>query len=201
MDKQTVQELKYIKKWLDEHHEPIRLDVISESMSIFTDPVGMTYDMYKARLDEIYEKLAKEERLDNVYLGMAKELAKLSYAERAKVGCLIVNSGGQIVSQGYNGTPSGFDNCCEEENVTKHEVLHAESNAISKCAKWGGSTDGSTQYFTMSPCFECAKLIIQAGIKRVVYIELYRDTSGVDLLEKAGIEVNQYIDDKQQYDK
>lgn len=150
------------------------------------------------QLDVFKKKLAHEERLDNVYLNMAEALAQLSHAERAKVGCLIVNEGGQIVSQGYNGTPSGFDNCCEEEEdpghlVTKHEVLHAESNAISKCAKWGGSTDGATLYVTMSPCFECAKLIIQAGIKRVVYKELYRDASGIELLNKANIEVNHYV--------
>lgn len=136
------------------------------------------------------EKLDSRQQLrDKIYLNMAEDLAQLSYAERAKVGCLIVNEGGQIVSQGYNGTPSGFDNCCEEGDVTKPEVLHAESNAIAKCAKWGGSTDGATLYVTMSPCFECAKLIIQAGIRRVVYKNLYRDTRGIKLLEKSGIKI------------
>lgn len=132
---------------------------------------------------------------DGVYLKMADALATMSYAERAKVGCLIVNTGGQIVSQGYNGTPSGFDNSCEENDMTKPEVLHAESNAISKCAKWGGSTDGATLYVTLSPCFECAKLIIQSGIKRVVYKEEYRDLSGIALLTKANIEVTKYGDE------
>ena len=99
-------------------------------------------------------------KTDSVYIKMAEVLSTMSYAKRAKVGCLIVNPGGQIVSHGYNGTPGGFDNTCEENDVTKPEVLHAESNAISKCAKWGGSTDGATLYVTLSPCFECAKFII-----------------------------------------
>lgn len=137
--------------------------------------------------------MKREQRFDEAYIKMAEALSTLSYAERAKVGCLIVNEGGQIVSQGYNGTPGGFDNCCEchcdGKLVTKHEVLHAESNAISKCAKWGGSTNNSTLYVTLSPCYECAKLIIQAGIKRVVYKDEYRDISGIDLLRKANIEV------------
>ena len=202
MDKHVISELKYIKNWLEENKDFISYESVDPITRIFINPRGMTGDRYKFRLEEINECLAKEERLDNVYLGMAKELSNLSHAERAKVGCLIVNSEGQIVSQGYNGTPSGFDNCCEEEHdgklTTKHEVLHAESNAISKCAKWGGSTDGATLYVTMSPCYECAKLIIQAGIKRVVYTELYRDKTGIELLEKAGIEVNHYINGKQQ---
>ena len=154
----------------------------------------------------------KEQRFDKAYIKMAEALSTLSYAERAKVGCLIVNEGGQIVSQGYNGTPGGFDNCCEtvervlnkedtelcgrniweDKFVTKKEVLHAESNAISKCAKWGGSTNNATLYVTLSPCYECAKLIIQAGIRRVVYKDEYRDTSGIDLLKKANIQVNKF---------
>ena len=131
-------------------------------------------------------------KTDSVYIKMAEALSTMSYAKRAKVGCLIVNPGGQIVSHGYNGTPGGFDNTCEENDVTKPEVLHAESNAISKCAKWGGSTDGATLYVTLSPCFECAKFIIQSGIKRVVYKEEYRDLSGIALLKKANIEVVKY---------
>lgn len=141
----------------------------------------------------------KESRFDKAYVKMADALSTLSHAKRAKVGCLIVNEGGQIVSQGYNGTPSGFDNCCEYEHegniTTKRDVLHAESNAISKCAKWGGSTNNSTLYVTMSPCYECAKLIIQAGIKRVVYRDAYRDITGIELLKQANIKVDKYEDD------
>lgn len=141
----------------------------------------------------------KESRFDKAYVKMADALSTLSHAKRAKVGCLIVNECGQIVSQGYNGTPSGFDNCCEYEHegniTTKRDVLHAESNAISKCAKWGGSTNNSTLYVTMSPCYECAKLIIQAGIKRVVYRDAYRDITGIELLKQANIKVDKYEDD------
>ena len=135
-------------------------------------------------------------QLDKVYMEMAKTLSKLSYAERNKVGCIIVSPKGQIISQGFNGTPTGYDNCCEyiDESgklVTKHEVLHAESNAIAKCAKWLSSTEDATLYVTLSPCFECAKLIIQAGIKRVCYNELYRNTEGLDFLKKNGLQVDQ----------
>jgi len=133
---------------------------------------------------------------DKVYMRMAKTLSELSYAERNKVGCLIVSPKGQIISQGYNGTPTGYDNCCEYHDhegnlVTKKEVLHAESNAISKCAKWLSSTEDATLYVTLSPCFECAKIIIQAGIKRVCYNETYRNTEGLDFLKKNGIQVDQ----------
>ena len=135
-------------------------------------------------------------QLDKVYMEMAKTLSKLSYAERNKVGCIIVSPKGQIISQGFNGTPTGYDNCCEyiDESgklVTMHEVLHAESNAIAKCAKWLSSTEDATLYVTLSPCFECAKLIIQAGIKRVCYNELYRNTEGLDFLKKNGLQVDQ----------
>ena len=130
---------------------------------------------------------------DKAYMNMAKDFGSLSYGKRAKVGCVIVSSNGQIVSQGFNGTPAGRDNQCEytdESGIhTKPEVLHAESNAISKCAKWGSSTNGATLYVTLSPCYECAKLIIQAGIKRVVYKEIYRDTTGIQLLKDLGITV------------
>ena len=133
---------------------------------------------------------------DKVYMRMAKTLSELSYAERNKVGCIIVSPKGQIISQGYNGTPTGYDNCCEytDENgnlITKKEVLHAESNAISKCAKWLSSTEDATLYVTLSPCFECAKVIIQAGIKRVCYNELYRNTEGLEFLKKNGIQIDQ----------
>ena len=121
---------------------------------------------------------------------MAEELAKLSYAERKKVGCLIVKDT-QIISEGFNGTPAGFDNSCEyynhlDEIYTKPEVLHAESNAITKLARSTNSSSESTLYVTLAPCYDCSKLIIQAGIKRVVYKERYRQ-NGLALLKKANI--------------
>lgn len=143
-------------------------------------------------MKEIQDK--KQNRYDRAYMKMAQAFAELSYAERAKVGCVIVSPDGQIISQGYNGMPSGMDNCCEHEEdgklVSNKEVLHAESNAITKCAKWGGRTDGATIYVTLSPCIDCAKLIIQAGIRRVVYGEAYRNTDGLKLLSKAGVETS-----------
>lgn len=164
--------------------------------------------------------------IDNVYMKIAYEVAELSYAQRRKVGCVIVKDH-QIVSFGYNGTPGGFDNSCEHEHVdiievdggykdnpeairtleddgyhcnpngvcgkisleTRREVLHAESNAITKIAKSTLSSDGADLYTTTTPCFECSKLIIQSGIKRVFFTEDYRDMSGQDLLKQAGIEV------------
>ncbi len=129
----------------------------------------------------------KQEVLDRRYLRMARIWAENSYCERRKVGALIV-SGNMIISDGYNGTPSGFENVCEDENgLTKSYVLHAEANAISKVACSNNSSSGATLYVTASPCLECAKLIIQAGIRRVVFQELYRLTAGVELLEKAGV--------------
>lgn len=176
---------------------------------------------------------------DQAYMRMAKCMGDLSYSYRSKVGCIIVSKDGQIISQGFNGTPKGYDNCCEDPHcsckyvrgcavtekpiseqmsvefcsnvikplghgddpkgfpcqylslTTKKEVLHAESNAISKCAKWHSSTEGATLYVTLSPCFECSKLIIQAGITRVCYLEKYRDTSGIDFLKNNGIVVEQ----------
>lgn len=163
--------------------------------------------------------------VDKVYMQMAYQTAKLSYAERRRVGCIIVKDE-QIVSFGYNGTPHGFDNQCEETLVetqnyenpddalylveehgytcengcctketqtTKREVLHAESNAITKLAKSTMTSNGADLYTTTAPCFDCAKLIIQAGIKRVYFAEDYRDMSGVALLKKAGIVVNEVI--------
>lgn len=120
---------------------------------------------------------------------MAAVWAKNSYCRRRKVGALIVKDR-MIISDGYNGTPSGFENICEDENgVTKPYVLHAEANAITKVAKSGNSSEGATLYVTASPCIECAKLIIQSGIKRLVYRDEYRLTDGVDLLRRAGITV------------
>lgn len=122
----------------------------------------------------------------NTYMGIAELISKHSYAERKKVGAILVKNN-TIISIGYNGTPSGFDNICEENNITKQEVLHAESNCISKCAKSTESTKDSIMYVTLSPCFECAKLIIQCGISEVYYKHKYRDISGIQLLKKANI--------------
>lgn len=131
----------------------------------------------------------KQETLDRRYLRMATIWSENSYCERRKVGALIVKEK-MIISDGYNGTPSGFPNVCESvEGVTLPYVLHAEANAITKVARSNNSSDGSTLYVTASPCMECSKLIIQSGIKRVVFSELYRITDGLDLLREAGVEV------------
>lgn len=134
----------------------------------------------------------KQTQFDKSYLQMATVWAKNSYCVRRQVGAILVKDK-MIISDGYNGTPAGFENVCEDENgVTKPYVLHAEANAITKVAKSGNSSDGSTLYVTASPCIECAKLIIQAGIKRVVYHDEYRITDGLDLLRRAGIELVKY---------
>ena len=131
----------------------------------------------------------KKKDLDYRYLRMARIWSENSYCERRKVGCLVVKDK-MIISDGYNGTPSGFENVCEDENnVTKPYVLHAEANAITKLARSGNSSDGATLYITDSPCIECAKLIIQAGIKRVVYGKKYRLEDGLNLLRRANIEL------------
>ena len=131
----------------------------------------------------------KQLELDRRYIRMAGIWAENSYCQRRKVGCLVVK-GNMIISDGYNGTPSGFENVCEDENnVTKPYVLHAEANAITKIARSGNSSEGATMYVTASPCIECAKLIIQSGIRRVVYSEKYRLEDRIRLLERAGIEV------------
>ena len=145
--------------------------------------------------------------IDTTYLKMASVWSQLSKANRKKVGCLIVKDG-MIISDGYNGTPKGFDNCCETSImpesispndlsshppnalITKPEVLHAESNAITKLAKSTQSSIDASLYTTASPCLDCAKLIIQSGISRVIYSELYKNSEGIDLLEKAGITVD-----------
>lgn len=130
----------------------------------------------------------KQLALDKRYLRMARIWAENSYCTRRKVGAIIVD-GSMIISDGFNGTPSGFENICEDENgLTKPYVLHAEANAISKVARSNNSSQGATLYVTASPCLECSKLIIQAGIKRVVYNENYRITDGIDLLCRAGVE-------------
>ena len=135
------------------------------------------------------DKETKNRKFDRSYLDMAAVWAKNSYCTRRQVGAILVKDR-MIISDGYNGTPSGFENVCEDENgVTKPYVLHAEANAITKVAKSNNSSLGATLYITDSPCMECAKLIIQAGIARVVYEREYRLVDGVDLLRRAGIEV------------
>lgn len=139
----------------------------------------------------------KQRTLDYRYLRMAKIWAENSYCKRRKVGALVVKDK-MIISDGYNGTPSGFDNVCEDSrDLTLPYVLHAEANAITKLARSSNNSDGSTLYVTASPCIECAKLIIQAGIKRVVYAEKYRLEDGVALLQRAGIEVIYLNDNKE----
>ncbi|MGQ8335600.1 deoxycytidylate deaminase [Sunxiuqinia sp. A32] len=133
----------------------------------------------------------KQRLLDQRYLKMAMIWAQNSYCKRRQVGAILVKDQ-MIISDGYNGTPSGFENICEDENnKTKPYVLHAEANAISKVAKSNNSSDGGTMYVTSSPCLECAKLIIQAGIKRVVFTDNYRLEDGIELLKRANIEVIQ----------
>ena len=130
----------------------------------------------------------KQTKYDKAYLKMALEWGELSYCKRRKVGALIVKDN-MIISDGYNGTPTGFENICEDdEGYTKWYVLHAEANAIAKVSSSTQSTKGATLYITLSPCRECSKLIFQSGIKRVVYNKKYKDTSGLEFLEKAGVE-------------
>lgn len=129
----------------------------------------------------------KQRKLDERYLRMAQIWSENSYCQRRKVGALIVRDN-MIISDGFNGTPSGFPNVCEENNVTFPYVLHAEANAITKVARSSNSSEGATLYVTASPCMECSKLIIQSGIKRVVFSDLYRIQDGLELLRRAGIE-------------
>ncbi len=146
-----------------------------------------------AEKDPIRPYGEKQIAFDKRYIEMALIWAENSYCKRRKVGALIVQ-GKMIISDGYNGTPSGFENVCEDENnITKPYVLHAEANAITKVAKSHNSSEDATLYVTTSPCMECSKLIIQAGIKRVVYCNCYHNTDGLDLLRRAGIELI-YID-------
>lgn len=133
----------------------------------------------------------KQNKYDKAYLKMAVEWSKLSYCKRKQVGAIIVKDR-MIISDGYNGTPSGFENCCEDdEGLTQWYVLHAEANAILKVAKSTQTCENATLYITLSPCKDCSKLIHQAGIKRVVYCNGYHDSSGIDFLEKAGVVVEQ----------
>ena len=139
----------------------------------------------------------KQAKLDLVYMTMAIAVSSLSHCKRSQVGAILEKQG-NVIGMGYNGTPSGMDNCCEEwhesgmQIVTKPTVLHAEMNAIIKAAKTGNSVQDSTLYVTLSPCIDCSKYILQSGIKRVVYLEQYRDTSGVDLLKKF-IKIEQHV--------
>jgi dCMP deaminase len=133
--------------------------------------------------------IEKQKNLDKRYMRMAMIWAENSYCQRRKVGAILVKDK-MIISDGYNGTPSGFENVCEDENnVTKPYVLHAEANAITKVARSNNSSESATLYVTASPCIECAKLIIQAGISRVVYADSYRLSDGIELLKRAGIEI------------
>lgn len=146
----------------------------------------MTNDKVDKKMTSLKDK---QRELDQRYLRMATIWSENSYCERRKVGALVVKDK-MIISDGFNGTPSGFENVCEDENnVTKPYVLHAEANAITKIARSGNNSDGSTLYVTDSPCIECSKLIIQAGIKRVIFAREYRITDGIELLKRAGIEV------------
>lgn len=130
------------------------------------------------------------ENKHSFYMCLAEKIAEASYCERSKVGALLERDG-NIIAFGYNGTPKGFDNCCEVDNVTKPEVLHAESNAIAKCAQSTVSSFGCNLYVTTAPCFECAKLIIQSGIRRVFYLKEYRKDDGLKLLIAAGVSCTQ----------
>ena len=134
--------------------------------------------------------MEKQQKLDTTFINIAKEIGTLSYCTRSKVGAVLVKDG-NVISFGYNGTPAGMDNGCEENNVTKDEVIHAEMNAILKAAKSGNAVDGSTLYLSLSPCKNCCKLIVQSGIKRVVYLEEYRDLSPIEFLSKF-IQVEKY---------
>lgn len=139
---------------------------------------------------------AKQLKYDKAYMRMALEWGKLSHCKRRQVGALIVKDR-MIISDGYNGTPVGFENCCEDdEGYTKWYVLHAEANAILKVAASTQSCSGATLYITLSPCKECSKLIHQSGIKRVVYLDAYKDNSGLEFLERAHVELVQLVYDE-----
>ena len=143
----------------------------------------------------VYSDPKKQERYDRAYMRMAQEWSRLSHCTRKKVGALIVKDG-MIISDGYNGTPTGFPNDCEDaQGLTLWYVLHAEANAIMKVARSTNNARNATLYLTHSPCKECSKLILQAGIKRLVYLNDYKDPSGLDLLEKGGILLQRLVMD------
>ena len=133
----------------------------------------------------------KQQKLDKTFINIAKEVGTLSHCTRSKVGAVLVKDG-NVISFGYNGTPAGMDNGCEENNVTKDEVIHAEMNSILKAAKSGNSVEGSTLYLTLSPCKECSKLILQSGVKKVVYLNTYRNLEGIQFLSQF-IEVEKHV--------
>lgn len=165
--------------------------LLKHKFKINTTFVINSKKQYPLHNDKKMAKDNKQQLLDQRYLKMADIWSQNSYCKRRQVGALIVKDK-MIISDGYNGTPSGFENVCEDEdNKTKPYVLHAEANAITKVAKSGNSSDGATLYVTSSPCMECSKLIIQAGIKRVVFTESYRLEDGINLLKRADIEVKQ----------
>jgi dCMP deaminase len=137
------------------------------------------------------EVRSKQLKLDEVFINIAKEVGSLSHCTRSKVGAVLVKDG-NVISFGYNGTPAGMDNGCEENNVTKDEVIHAEMNSILKAAKSGNSVEGSTLYLTLSPCKECSKLILQSGVKKVVYLNTYRNLDGIQFLSQF-IEVDKHV--------
>ena len=141
-------------------------------------------------LEALVQQDCNMNKLDTVFINIAKETSTLSHCVRSKVGAVLVRDG-NIISFGYNGTPSGMDNHCEENGVTLNHVIHAEVNAVLKAAKTGNSVDGSTLYLTLSPCLDCSKVILQSGIKRVVYLTKYRNSEGIDFLNQF-IQVEQY---------
>jgi dCMP deaminase len=163
--------------------------VACSEISQYLDYVLKSEKIINNRDKKINMLLDKQYRYDITYLKMAKTWSELSHCDRKKVGALIVKNG-MIISDGYNGTPSGYDNCCENETWETHwYTIHAEANAILKCARHGHSCDGSTLYQTHSPCKECSKLILQSGITRLVYIEDYKDLEGVEFLINSGVKV------------
>ena len=147
-------------------------------------------ETHKEDLAALAQQDSKKNKLDTVFINTAKQISTLSHCVRSKVGAVIVKDG-NIISFGYNGTPSGMDNSCEENDVTFPHVIHAECNAILKAAKTGNSVDSSTLYLTLSPCLDCSKLILQSGIKKVIYLNVYRNTQGIDFLSQF-IQVEQY---------
>ena len=159
--------------------------------------MALAYQPYICRMQNEKSKaelLAKQERYDKAYLRLALEWAKLSHCKRKQVGAIIVKDS-TIIADGYNGTPTGFENECEnEEGSTKWYVLHAEANAILKVARTTNQAAGATLYLTHSPCKDCSKLILQSGIERLVYTDAYKDTSGLDFLKKAGLQITQILE-------
>ena len=151
-------------------------------------------DNIKNNIDNAQKEKEKQIKYNYKYLEIASKISELSHANRKKVGCIIVKDG-VIISDGFNGTPKGFENGCEDiDGNTKWYTLHAEANAITKLVRTGGiSAEGATMYLTLSPCKECAKLILQSGISKIIYSEEYRDLSGVDFLNKSGLEICKYI--------